>query len=221
MLKKYSKKIYNSSHHINSGNYFYLLVSLLSILLLPVIMKVIPFYPKLVYTIVFNGMLLVGLYICTTSKRDLLSGLSLGFLAWLFLWVDFATHNISSTLLSHGTLMLFYCYLAYHLFKSLKEYKKLSKNIIYAAISGFLMLGFMGAQIIYILDGFEPNSFSNLGDSIYNPIYMSFVSLTTLGYGDIIPLTDAAKSLAIFLGIVGQMYITIIVGIMVGKYIKN
>ena len=50
---------------------------------------------------------------------------------------------------------------------------------------------------------------------------MSFVSLTTLGYGDIVPITDAAKSLAVFLGIVGQMYITIIVGIMVGKYVKN
>ena len=167
-------------------------------------------------------MLLVGLYICTTSRKDLLIGFLLGFLAWLMLWVDFAIkNNTLSNILSHSALLIFYAYLAMHLFLSLKEYKKLSRNIIYAAICGFLILGFMGAQFIQIIYQLEPDSYTNLGESFYNPIYFSFVSLSTLGYGDITPNTNAAKAISVFLAIIGQMYLTVIVGIMVGKFLRN
>jgi hypothetical protein len=52
-------------------------------------------------------------------------------------------------------------------------------------------------------------------------IYYSFVTLTTVGYGDITPNTSAAKVLTIFLCTAGQLYLTVLVGLIVGKYISK
>ncbi|MGK0391285.1 MAG: voltage-gated potassium channel [Maribacter sp.] len=49
--------------------------------------------------------------------------------------------------------------------------------------------------------------------------YFSFVTLTNLGYGDITPLTPPSQSMALFLAISGQLYLAIVVGILVGKFI--
>lgn len=52
-------------------------------------------------------------------------------------------------------------------------------------------------------------------------IYYSFVTLTTVGYGDITPNSSAAKVLTIFLCTAGQLYLTVLVGLIVGKYISK
>jgi voltage-gated potassium channel Kch len=56
---------------------------------------------------------------------------------------------------------------------------------------------------------------------VSNYIYFGFVTLTTLGYGDVVPLTPAAKSLAIFTSITGQMYVAIIIAALVSKYLSQ
>ena len=52
-------------------------------------------------------------------------------------------------------------------------------------------------------------------------IYYAFVTLTTLGYGDVIPKTPGTKSLAIFIAVVGQFYIAIIIATLVSKYLNQ
>jgi voltage-gated potassium channel Kch len=49
-------------------------------------------------------------------------------------------------------------------------------------------------------------------------IYYTFVTFTTLGYGDIVPQTPVARSLAILISITGQIYIAIIIALLVGKF---
>ena len=72
-----------------------------------------------------------------------------------------------------------------------------------------------------------PGSFAGLVDqaanSKWNPdwIYFSFVTLTTLGYGDILPLTFSARSLAYFEAIVGQFYLAVLVAGLVGAYLSE
>jgi hypothetical protein len=50
------------------------------------------------------------------------------------------------------------------------------------------------------------------------PLYFSFVTLATLGYGDIVPLKPYTRSLATLITITGQFYIAIIVALLVGKF---
>lgn len=57
--------------------------------------------------------------------------------------------------------------------------------------------------------------------TFYDFIYFSFVTLTTVGFGDITPSSGPSKSLTIMLGIIGQLYTTFLVAIIVGKYLAT
>jgi voltage-gated potassium channel Kch len=51
--------------------------------------------------------------------------------------------------------------------------------------------------------------------------YFSFVTITTLGYGDVTPVTEVAKAFAVLEAVVGQLYLVIIVAWLVGTYKSN
>ncbi|WP_448562677.1 potassium channel family protein [Trichothermofontia sp.] len=72
-----------------------------------------------------------------------------------------------------------------------------------------------------------PNSFAmnievNNQEEMFRALfYYSFVTLATIGYGDITPITPLARTLSITLGIAGQMYLTILVAMLVSKYLNS
>jgi len=71
---------------------------------------------------------------------------------------------------------------------------------------------------------FQPDAFLiEITDaSIFHQcLYFSFITITTTGYGDILPLKPIAKTLAIFLALFGQLYLTVIIGILIGKYLSR
>ena len=99
--------------------------------------------------------------------------------------------------------------------------KKVNANTIKGGISVFFLIGMVWAllySIIYLLD---PNAFSqsqetlNVLDSMF---YFSFTTLTTLGYGDITPLSNLARTLANLEAITGLMYPAIYIARLVGLY---
>jgi len=59
------------------------------------------------------------------------------------------------------------------------------------------------------------------GSDFHDFIYFSFVTMTTLGYGDIIPVSSLAKSITILVSISGQLYLAILVAMLVGKLLSN
>jgi voltage-gated potassium channel Kch len=96
------------------------------------------------------------------------------------------------------------------------------------SINGYLLLGMSFSILIALVSVIDPNAFSfkhlagqmNQDISyVSNYIYFGFVTISTLGYGDVVPLTPAARSLAIFTSISGQMYVAIIIAALVSKYL--
>jgi len=91
------------------------------------------------------------------------------------------------------------------------------------AINSYLLIGISATLLIVILELFAPNSFGNLNaeqDPFSSLLYFAFVTLTTLGYGDISPLTPLARSLSTFTALCGQLYLVIIMALIVGKYLN-
>lgn len=78
-----------------------------------------------------------------------------------------------------------------------------------------------GILLIFIPESynFAPNS--SIQSNINDLMYFSLVTLTTLGYGDIQPLSPEAKSLAAMESVVGQVYLTVLVARLVGLHIAN
>ena len=102
--------------------------------------------------------------------------------------------------------------------------KEISINIIFGSIAGFLLIGIIGAIVCQFLEIFHPGSFT-MAQGMEDPeiafFYFSIITMTSLGYGDIIPATDIARTISAYLVLFGQLYLAIQVAVLVGKLIKG
>jgi voltage-gated potassium channel len=90
---------------------------------------------------------------------------------------------------------------------------------LYAALSAYLLAGIFFGQFYWVLQQIWPGSFAVSGDfSRMSAIYFSFVTIATLGYGDIVPRTDVARGLAIVEGVGGQLFLAVLVARLVSLY---
>ena len=90
-------------------------------------------------------------------------------------------------------------------------------------ISVYLLIGFVWAFFYGIVATLDVNAFSEelfLQDSYLKVLHFSFTTLTTLGYGDIVPVSEIAQVLANMEAIIGQMYSTVFIAILVGNYLS-
>lgn len=104
---------------------------------------------------------------------------------------------------------------------------RVTVNVICGAIAGYLLIGLSGMFIALLLEGITPGHFlaggavlgrAGLAEAL---LYYSMVSLSTIGYGDITPVSPAARSLSLAIGLLGQIYLTVLVAMLVGKYLKD
>lgn len=90
---------------------------------------------------------------------------------------------------------------------------------LYAALSAYLLAGIFFGLFYWVLEQIAPRTFAAAGDfSRVSAIYFSFVTLATLGYGDIVPRTDVARGLAIVEGVGGQLFLAVMVARLVSLY---
>jgi|TARA_B110000116_G_scaffold267958_1_gene281180 hypothetical protein len=100
-------------------------------------------------------------------------------------------------------------------------------NKILGAICLYLLMGLIWAVLYTLVQLSIPNSFTNINNSnewftlFPDFIYFSFVTITTLGFGDISPLLPISRFLVYFEAIVGQFYLAILVASLVGSHISN
>jgi len=113
--------------------------------------------------------------------------------------------------------------LALLLFQKIAKNKIVDLSIIFASISGYLLIGMVGGLIFEGLNSAIPNSFNGLSanSNLFDLQYFSFITLTSVGYGDISPASEAARSLVLVFALAGQLYLTILIAILVGKYLSQ
>src|SRR5918994_5978518 len=90
---------------------------------------------------------------------------------------------------------------------------------LYAALSAYLLAGIFFVILYWVLEHVEPGTFAATAEfSRMSAIYFSFVTLATLGYGDIVPRTDIARGFAIVEGVGGQFFLAVMVARLVSLY---
>ena len=211
-------KIYDPDHHKDTNNLLLFLISLLGIIIFPVFGVLLGEYTQLFFKISFSIVICMGAYIVTNSKSSLRTGIILGLIFLFFLWGE----QISAVFpfLELVVSVLFFGFVAHQINGLLSRNSNITINTIYAAIIGYLLIGIIGGQLCLMINLIQPGSFEmSLPDNRFSYFYYSFVCLTTLGFGDVVPTNDAAGALSILIAITGQIYLTILIAIIVGKYL--
>ncbi len=110
-----------------------------------------------------------------------------------------------------------------NIFKEFGNRKEVDIDFIFGAISAYLLLGLISSFSSVIIEFYFPGSFSFAVSPIdfQDHIYFNFVTLTTLGYGDISPITPQGQMHAVAVALVGQLYLTITIALIVGRYLSN
>ena len=132
--------------------------------------------------------------------------------------IAFLYTNFYLQIVAYGFGVILYLYIIVLLVIKLLSYRVVTANLIYCAIANYLMIGVVWAGIYDVLEGIFPGTFS--GITQYGDLtYFSFVTLTTLGFGDIAPQSILGKNFVVLEAAIGDIYIAVIVAIIVGRYI--
>jgi hypothetical protein len=112
-----------------------------------------------------------------------------------------------------------YSYICYGLLRYALRAGVVDREKIAAAVNVYLFLGLIWRDLFSLVNILIPDSFNSelLGQTDF--LYYSFVTLSTLGYGDVLPVNGPAKALAYIEAIIGQLYLTILVARLVGLHI--
>jgi voltage-gated potassium channel len=102
--------------------------------------------------------------------------------------------------------------------------QKVDSERLSAALSAYLLVGHCFGIAYYQVEQLRPGSFAIGGAptqlsqlDLQTAVYFSFVTLATLGYGDISPLTPTARGIAVSEAILGQLYLAVLVARLVGS----
>lgn len=119
-------------------------------------------------------------------------------------------------------LTAFFALTALGLFSYLRSARSITNDHLYTAVSIYLLLGIIWFAMYNAIDILTPGSIvrnsAALTDRSTELLYFSLITLSTVGYGDVVPVHPEVRMLAALEGIVGVLYIAIMVAILVSSY---
>jgi hypothetical protein len=119
-------------------------------------------------------------------------------------------------------LAAFFGLCAVGLFSYLREAQTISNSHLYTAISIYLLLGLLWFGLYSAIDVLSPGSIRHSTGSIADRhaelLYFSLITLSTIGYGDVVPVQGEVRMLAALEGIAGILYIAITVALLISAY---
>ncbi len=205
---------------VKQYRYVILLCALVAFILIPVQVFVLPISSSLIVATNFTLVILAGFSICQ-SLKDNYYYLSIGIIIIGMIWFEFNYPDVAY--LKRGRLLssfLLFLFLSILLTRQLISDKLFDLKSILGAISGYLLLGLLGGVMFETMQFMNPSSFiGGTIDNSYTFYYFSFISITTVGYGDVTPSLPPAQAITILMNIIGQFYLAVVVAVFVGKFI--
>lgn len=139
-----------------------------------------------------------------------------------------AEENMDTILIRLSTYFLFSLVVTINIIKQVWRAKFVNKNVIMGLMSGYISLGFLAFCLFMSIELLNPGAFQGVllesevfrfrADAI---MYYSYITLLTIGYGEIVPVIPVAQKAAILIGLIGQFYLVIVTAVVVEKYIRH
>jgi len=186
---------------------------------------------KLVLEVFFIAVLLAGLRAIQVEKKLLQFE--------LILLITSLACGVAGSLMDHELLFLlglvgralFLILVALSILKDLFQDSEVTGDKLAGAVCIYLMIALIWGYAFLITEFLTPESFSFtqghermqlwVSKEFFPFFYFSLVTMTTVGYGDMAPVTTVAQTLATMEALVGQVYLTILVARLVGMFLMH
>jgi len=171
----------------------------------------------------FMVLVFSSIYAIADSQRPLIISLILAVLTITSRWL-YAFYDVDSLIiLEHSTEAIFWFYIALYILKFIIRQKIITAEMLYAALAVYLILGLAWTSLYQLIEFYKPSSFSIPNaellqqNSTFRMWYFSMVTLTTLGYGDIAPVSMMARTVVALEAVAGQFYLAVLIANLVGR----
>ncbi|MBF9014370.1 MULTISPECIES: ion channel [unclassified Oceanispirochaeta] len=174
------------------------------------------FFGAFLYTVI--ALALVWAYRKERHRLTIL--LLLNFIMTVFRWINFFIESNIIYICILISAVLFFMALVQSLFRSLVSSHDVDADTLYGSVAIYLLMGNLWNSFYSIILYFDPQAFYTAHGDL-DLLYFSFVTLVSLGYGDIVPVSELARLAATSEGIVGTLYVAIVISRVVGLYVSE
>jgi hypothetical protein len=212
----------------NPRSHLWLLILLL--LLFIISPFIVPYYygPSIL-NIIAVAVLLSATYAVSQRRLFLIIGLSLSTFSIIMTFWLAAAPSHWLVIVSHGSLVVLIIFFAVAILGYVLRSGKVTSDKIYGAICVYLLFGYAWAFAYSLIEEVQPGSFTSVTSMPANDIvsrvmqmrYFSFVTLATVGYGDIVPHSPLARTIALLEAMLGQFYLVALIDRLVGLHIVH
>ncbi len=170
--------------------------------------------------------IVASVIMASDTKRHLRIGLGFSIPSVLLLLLHGLITNPMLLWTGFAFLVMLYCFIIILMLDKIFRAQVISINIIGMALCAYMLLGTLWVLFYIPIVAFDPGAFNfpapiEPGQTNSTLQYFSYVTLTTLGYGDIYPISSAARALAVLEALTGTMFLAVLISRLVGSYASS
>jgi len=183
---------------------------------------------KLILSVLFSLVLLAAVFAVADGKRTLIIALVLAVPALMARWVSYFRPDLVHPSVFLVCALVLLAFVIAHLLQFILRAPVVTVEVLCASIAAYLMLGLMWTLAYWFVDQVTPGGAFAFNTKLgaqsmngFNGIYFSFITLSTVGYGDITPVSLAARWLAALEAMTGLLYVAVLIARLVSVYSKT
>jgi voltage-gated potassium channel Kch len=184
----------------------------------------------LMLNIIGATVLLAGSYALSERKHLFAIAIVLSAISVIATWRLLAFPQHWAVLVAHTSIIILVTFFSVTILGYVLRSGRITADKIFAAVCVYMLIGYAWTFVYALLDDMQPGSFAALSETGRNDDYagrvmqlryFSFMTLTTVGYGDIVPRSSVARTFAMLEAVMGQIYLTVLVARLVGLHIVH
>jgi hypothetical protein len=176
-----------------------------------------------ILNILVLGFATIGIFIQKGKRKNRIRNILLLLVVMITLAIPFSDKNLFFLIAVNVIYVLFFIFIFWEVLKFLISPSYINKDVISAAACGYFLL--IEISVFMMQNHFyqNPNSFKGIDTStpytsFIDLVYFSCITFSSIGFGDITPNTQQTKLFTSLLGIIGQFYSVVLVGILISKF---
>lgn len=183
---------------------------------------------RIVFLGCFSAVLFSALYAVSENRRVFTLAVAIAIPVVAGRWLGFFLESGFLTLMAHGGAVLFLAFIVSIVLAHVLKDEEVTGDKINGAICVYLLIGLMWGLLFWVVETIRPGSFQMVqapdggtDEELSLFMYYSFVTMTTVGYGDVLPATPVARSLSMVEAVIGQIYLATLIARLVGLHIVH